>query len=148
MKFILLIICLIFTPLFAFANQIIISGSVVDSLTLEPLPYANIYIKDTNIGTASNLEGYFEIKLKTHIPQFQLIIRYMGYKTKILNVNSSQIKQSEILKLSLVSEPILLNEIVVTADYAEQLLKRVYKKLKKEKITNIIQKPFTGILPL
>ena len=38
-----------------------ISGFVRDDASGEPLGYANVFIKDTNIGGATNMEGYFVI---------------------------------------------------------------------------------------
>ena len=38
-----------------------ISGTIRDQKTGEPLPYANIVIAKTNIGTASDLNGYYII---------------------------------------------------------------------------------------
>jgi hypothetical protein len=42
-----------------------ISGFVRDEASGEPLGYANVFIKDTNIGGATNMEGYFVI---TNVP--------------------------------------------------------------------------------
>ena len=42
-----------------------ISGFVRDDASGEPLGYANVFIKDTNIGGATNMEGYFVI---TNVP--------------------------------------------------------------------------------
>ena len=38
-----------------------ISGTIIDQKTGEPLPYANIIISDTDIGTASDINGYYII---------------------------------------------------------------------------------------
>ena len=42
-----------------FANSI--SGTIIDKDTGEPLPYANIIISNTDIGTASDINGYYII---------------------------------------------------------------------------------------
>ena len=58
----------------------------------EVLPYVNIYLKEYTLGTASNSEGYYEIK---NIPNgnHTVIISSIGYKTKSLNIsfNNNQI---------------------------------------------------------
>ena len=38
-----------------------ISGTIKDGDTNEPLIAANVIVKDTNLGTASDLEGYYSI---------------------------------------------------------------------------------------
>ena len=50
----------------------------------EPLPFGNLYLKNTKQGTQSNLNGNFELKLKTHkqLPILDtLIVSYVGYDT-------------------------------------------------------------------
>ena len=51
----------------------------------EVLPYVNIYLKEYTLGTASDNEGYYEIK---NIPNgnHTVIISSIGYKTKSLNI--------------------------------------------------------------
>ena len=44
-----------------FAQVSTISGFVRDDASGEPLGYANVFIKDSNIGGATNMEGDFVI---------------------------------------------------------------------------------------
>ncbi|SVB17303.1 uncharacterized protein METZ01_LOCUS170157, partial [marine metagenome] len=61
------------TLLSAYVYAETISGTIKDRKTGEPLPYANIVIQDTAIGTASDINGYY-------------IIPSMGSGTYILKV--------------------------------------------------------------
>jgi len=61
-----------------------LTGFVVDARNGEPLPSANIVIKDTYTGTISNADGEFELKVKD-IP-FVLVIRYIGYFSQEIQV--------------------------------------------------------------
>ena len=76
----------------------------------EVLPYVNIYFKDYTLGTASDIEGYYEIK---NIPNgtYTLIISSIGYKTKSITIafNNNQI----IRNFSLESDN-SLNEVVIS----------------------------------
>ena len=76
----------------------------------EVLPYVNIYLKDYTLGTASDSEGYYEIK---NIPNgiYTLIISSIGYKTKSITIafNNNQI----IRNFSLESDN-SLNEVVIS----------------------------------
>ena len=60
----------------------------------EEIPYANVYLKKTKIGTSSNQNGFYELN---NIPKekYTLIISSIGFKTKAikrtvpkLNVNT------------------------------------------------------------
>jgi hypothetical protein len=46
-------------PLLAQGGQATISGTVTDSLTNEPLPFANVFVANTTLGTSANAEGRF-----------------------------------------------------------------------------------------
>ena len=58
----------------------------------QALPYVNIYVKNKKLGTASDNEGFYEIK---NIPNgtYTLIISSLGYKTKSITIafNNNQI---------------------------------------------------------
>ena len=76
----------------------------------EVLPYVNIYLKEYTLGTASDSEGYYEIK---NIPNgnHTVIISSIGYKTKSINIffNNNQITRD----FSLVSDN-SLDEVVIS----------------------------------
>ena len=59
-----------------------IEGYVVDDITDEPLPFVNIYFKNTTIGTTSDLDGNY--KIKNHRGSDTLIFSMLGYhQTKV-----------------------------------------------------------------
>jgi len=77
-------------------------GSILDSLSSEALPFTNIILENTSIGASSDAHGYFVI---TNIPAnrtYTLIVSYMGYTTKTLNV---KIKANEITQLQVLLSP-------------------------------------------
>ncbi|MFK7773205.1 MAG: carboxypeptidase-like regulatory domain-containing protein [Saprospiraceae bacterium] len=61
-------------------NLQLLCGSVIDGFSKEPLLLANVYLKDSQVGTTSELDGsfsfYAEIKKRD-----TLIISYVGYPT-------------------------------------------------------------------
>ncbi|MCF7825957.1 MAG: carboxypeptidase-like regulatory domain-containing protein [Candidatus Marinimicrobia bacterium] len=57
-----------------------ISGTIRNSVTLEPLPYANIVIKGTYLGGTSNVDGYFYLSGLSH-DSLEVVCTYMGYNT-------------------------------------------------------------------
>lgn len=61
-----------------------IAGIIKDAETGEPLIGVNIYIKDQNIGAASDFEGYFVI-LNIHPGKYQVVASMIGYRKVIFN---------------------------------------------------------------
>ena len=84
----------IFTLFLLFSFQIIfaqttIRGKIIDNNTKETLIGANVIIKGTSIGTATNLDGYFEINTSDNFPII-LIISYLGYANKEVVVEGNK----------------------------------------------------------
>ena len=73
------------TPTF---GQTTVSGKVVEFGSAEPLPFANIVVKGTKVGSMTNTDGFFSI---LNVPaQFDLlIISYVGYETRSFKINPS-----------------------------------------------------------
>lgn len=71
-------LCFVFLHASLSGQTKIISGQVIDGNSKERLPYANVVVKSTKIGTQTNLEGFF---LLHNIPDTLCILQvtYMGY---------------------------------------------------------------------
>ncbi len=63
-----------------------IEGYVLDSKTQEALPGANVQLKGTSIGAATDLQGKFIIN-QVSPGEYQLVITYIGYHEKILDIS-------------------------------------------------------------
>ncbi len=91
-KFILFLWVLL-TPLFAFAlNKAGVSGTIIDSVTLRPLAYVNVYLPDSPIGCVSDSAGHFEL---VNLPggEHRLIFQRVGYQhvEKVITINQARI---------------------------------------------------------
>jgi hypothetical protein len=83
---ILFFILLIFSNLSAFAQ--VISGKVTDEETGEPLPFTNVFVSNTTIGSTTDINGNYMIRGK--LPQnFELAVSFVGYYTKFRTVSLS-----------------------------------------------------------
>jgi outer membrane receptor protein involved in Fe transport len=60
-----------------------ISGKVVDKDTKEALIGANVFIKDTNLGAATDTEGRYTI-LQIPPGKYEIIVNYIGYKKMVV----------------------------------------------------------------
>jgi hypothetical protein len=63
-----------------------INGFVTDAANGEPLAYANVYLENTQYGSATNEKGYYVLQ---DIPAatYTLVFSYIGYKTVSLEIN-------------------------------------------------------------
>jgi hypothetical protein len=77
----LIISILFIANLSARAQTGIIDGRISDATSNEAIPFANVVIQGTTIGTASDLEGNFELKNLTP-GLYNVEISFLGYKSK------------------------------------------------------------------
>ena len=91
----------------------IISGQVADALTKEVLPGANIIIKGTSIGVATDSDGRYIMR---RVPAGEVIleIRYLGYITKEIPVYLSD-GENLVLNVELEGDFIMGDVVFVTA---------------------------------
>jgi hypothetical protein len=121
-----LFIILFFVSNLLFAQQISITGKVIDAATKKVLPYVNIQLKNTGIGTISNKNGRFYLKIPQKYSKQFINFSYIGYKTKKLKAN--EIKQNTIVYLQ--TEDLRIGEIIVMPDSTLlTLLKKAYEKI-------------------
>ena len=86
-----------------------IRGTITDT-NGKPIPFANIYVKDTYISTTSNEQGKYELTIK--IPgNYIILYKYLGYKTdkKVIEFNNVQ----QIVDVTLMEENIQLEDVVI-----------------------------------
>ncbi|MCK9255003.1 MAG: TonB-dependent receptor [Bacteroidales bacterium] len=108
----LFVFIFLFFPILVFAQQGSIKGFVYDKETGEPCMFANISIKGTNFGAATDINGYFSIP---RIPNgdYQIEISYVGYdniledfsivNSKLYSKNYYMIKSAFVLDETIVS---------------------------------------------
>lgn len=84
--FISTISCASYCQFVKIANRVIVAGYVFDDKTSEPLPYVNVYVKKTRIGTITDNDGYF--LLSAHIKD-TLTFSSLGYDNKYVVLNDT-----------------------------------------------------------
>lgn len=105
----------------------IITGKITDSGTNEPLAYVNIYVEGTYIGTISNDDGEYYLKIPV-IPA-NVIISHLGYKTGSLTIEKPGDIKADI---SLTPFHLQLEEVVVTAKDENPALRIMREVIKKK----------------
>ena len=105
-------------------DSLVVSATILDKESSEPIPYATIYNQTTGKGTISKFTGYFS--LDGISVNDTLIISSIGYEKKYIIVTLSSILNPVIY---LPSKTELLNEVTILAD--NSFLYDLIKKTKK-----------------
>lgn len=87
MRFYTFILTLI--TLNSFSQEKVINGEIKDAESKTHLQYANVGIKNKSLGTVSNADGKFSLKVNELINENDSVsFSYIGYKTKTISVSS------------------------------------------------------------
>jgi hypothetical protein len=106
-KYCLLI--LFFFPFFIYSQTLSLSGKISDAQSGDALPYGNVRVLNTTLGTAANINGEFELKLARG--SYTLVASYIGYYSDTATVELSSNLRG--VNFSLTKTEILLPEIVI-----------------------------------
>ena len=92
-----------------------ISGSIIDADTNDPLIAANVIVRDTNLGAATDVEGYYSIvNIKPGL--YTLVVDMIGYKQLVLENVRVSVNRTTTIDASLSPTVIQGETIVVEVD--------------------------------
>jgi hypothetical protein len=106
-------------------TNLAIKGKILDQKTNVALPYANISVKNSSIGTVSNELGEFEFFVPIDLKNDTLVISYIGYKT--FGERISNLTESKIIYLE--ESAIVLGEVTVSSEGARKLVEEALKAI-------------------
>ncbi|WP_156102232.1 carboxypeptidase-like regulatory domain-containing protein [Muricauda sp. MAR_2010_75] len=112
-------------------SQFVVSGIVLDGKDSRPIPYVNIGIENTLIGTASFENGVFNLEIPNDNIKDSLVFSALGYQRKKISVLVLGDKDS----ITLEAQNTNLDEVVVS-----------FKKQKLPTIIDGLTKPNYGFL--
>ncbi len=117
--------CLFLLLLYWSAN----AGRIIGNITGngESLPYVNVYVLGSSIGTVSNEHGEYNLQLGAG--QYEIVFQYVGFQKLIKDVVVGAEDQQ--LDIALIPEAYQLGEIVVSAsaeDPAYEMIRQAIKK--------------------
>ena len=95
-----------------------IKGIIKDSQTGESLPFANIRVLDSDVGTTSNVDGFFSV-LAVPDKASTIEISYLGYVTEYVDLSAYDIRDPLVINLTSKSE--VLDELIVYEEKSEML---------------------------
>jgi len=94
-------------------DSIIISGTIKDFYTNQVLPFSNISINNTYIGTSANIYGKYTLIVPKQFIPFDLSASFLGYEDTTININ--QIKNQK-CNIFLYPKSIDINEITINSE--------------------------------
>ncbi len=115
-----------------------ISGIITDNENL-PLPGVNVVIKGTNIGTISNIDGYYNINVPNLKSNSILVFSFVGFDTKEVTVGTQNV-----INTVLGNSYVELNEIVKIG-YATTRRKDLTGAVSSLKSSDLIGTPITDV---
>jgi hypothetical protein len=92
-----------------FAQNTVVTGTVTDAGTKQPLPFVNVSFPGTTIGITTNDAGRFAIR--SYTAQTRIQISFLGYKTATLSIIPGK---EQVINVRLFPEAKLLGEVSVT----------------------------------
>lgn len=103
----------------------IVKGIVLESKTDNVIPYANVYVNGSNIGTTTDIDGYFQLSME-QLNNRPIVISAIGYVSHIL----SNYPPDENIQIYLEPSLTMLDEIVIKPDHFPREKKvKMFKKL-------------------
>lgn len=116
-----LFVILFFIPTLNYGQ---IKGQIVDTNDT-PLPFVNILVENSTIGTTSNENGYFDLNLIEN-GDFTIVFQFLGYKTQQRKISYLKNNAPYTLYIKLQEELVSLDEIIVSAESnaANEIIKK------------------------
>ncbi|MFO7655600.1 MAG: carboxypeptidase-like regulatory domain-containing protein [Bacteroidales bacterium] len=102
-----------------------VTGTIVDRQTKKPLPFANICVVGKSLGSVSNMQGEFVMKVPGSLWNNSLGISCIGYKTYIRPL--SEINNQPVFELE--ADYIPIQEVIIRQTEPLLLLKAALKKI-------------------
>ncbi|MEM7551293.1 MAG: DUF5686 family protein [Bacteroidota bacterium] len=88
--------------------QTTVTGRVTDASTGDPVPFANVVFQGTTVGTTTDFDGRFSIKISENVDS--VYASYIGYKTKYKTIRAGE---NQTINFQLEEDIKTLDEIVV-----------------------------------
>jgi hypothetical protein len=108
-------------------------GKVVDAETGNPLIFASVAVKETNVATITNIDGEFIIKIAETQTSRNLEVTFIGYKNKVVPLTDLRVEGYKNV-ISLTPAPIPIKEIIVKPIDPEAIVRNAISRIGKNYI--------------
>ncbi|HXB10709.1 MAG TPA: DUF5686 family protein, partial [Bacteroidia bacterium] len=89
-------------------NKTVITGKVYDAQTRQPMPFVNLQLRNTTVGTTTDIDGNYKLETETRSDSLQ--VSYIGYNTLSKAIKNHQAQNMDFF---LESQSTTLNEVVI-----------------------------------
>lgn len=107
-------------------NFITVNGTVRDKESRKKLEFVNVSVPGTNMGTITNTEGEFTIKLPANHQMGVVEVSHIGYLSTQIAVNGKDLSD---LKIYLTPNANILNEVIIRAQDPRFLVEAALEKV-------------------
>ncbi len=114
-------------------NFIQVRGSIYNKKSGEFLPFANVSLLGKSIGTVTNEEGNFNLKIDYMNMADTLVVSYIGFRNSYIPVKQLSLINN---KIYLEEDLVQLKEVVIRVNDARAILKESVNKIKDNYYTN------------
>ena len=108
-------------------STFVLRGRVLGSDTNQPLVNASVSVRNVNVSTVTNQDGYFSIRVPAISRNSVLIIRHLGYSNREIPVVT--LIESPNNHIILIPAPIQLGEVQVVSGEGRHLLQDALQKI-------------------
>jgi hypothetical protein len=116
-------------PLFAQNDFTEFNGKVIDGKSNKALEAVSLNVNETNIGTVTNSEGEFTLKVPNKFLDSKVLLSTLGYNTRVLPLSELSKTNNEIKLYEAVTN---LSAVSISAyKNAESLVRKVFKEKNK-----------------
>lgn len=102
-----------------------LTGQVIDGTTGETAPYASVRVDKLGLGTVSNIDGNWTLRLPAAAANEQLTVKYLGYGTQTLSISRLPDKSLVCLEPSAFE----LRQVVVNPDKKFEVLRAAWNAI-------------------
>ncbi|MEL6562323.1 MAG: DUF5686 family protein [Bacteroidota bacterium] len=92
------------------AQKINISGKVTEAATGTPIPFANVIVKGTTIGTTTDFDGFYSFSVDQGYDSLE--VRYIGYISRVKAIGSGS---NQVVNFQLDEDVVNLGEVIIYA---------------------------------
>ena len=107
----------------------LIRGALIDSDFQDPVPFANIVVKETGTGTTSDFDGNYELELVEGV--YTIVFSFIGYETVEVKDVSVKLNEAAIVNVTLNTLAQGLDEVVVSVSASTNTERSVLEFQKK-----------------
>lgn len=118
-------------------KTILIKGHIYDNENKTPVPYATIGIVEENMGTITNMDGYFMLKIPASYSGSFLVVSHMGYMSQSIPI---QLLNEQKVDIFLERRIISIQEVIIRYIDPNSIIK---KAMENRHVNNNLEPVYT-----